>query len=518
MTVVPHYPREATTPYYRSTLDTAFVRINDLDDEAKDAYLRNKGRLAKLHKVNKNLLDRYRDSYRVQTLDIAIPPHLTNLQVAAGMQSTGIDVINEKLRWDTYVSDGGDLLGLDELAIQSRIILEMMRAQQEALICGVGFVSVGAGDPRNFEPDVLVNAESPIDATVTFDRKQRRVTDGYARHVNEAGVVDMETLYLLDRNIFIQRNDKGELVVVDVDQHNANHCFLRPLVNRGRASRLMGSTDLTPAAQYYADAEVRTLLAMEINREFYTTPQRWLMGADMSMFKDENGNPVSTWQAVAGLMLAAPAPMMEDPDTGEMVYGAAPKVGQFQAAPPQPYIDQGRDYRLKFATEVGFPPTYMGYIAGENPASADAIKALAQRLTDLTLNRQDGFNYDQQDISLSMLIVRDGRAAITEALLKELRRITPNWTDPRPDTQAADTDMVTKWVASQMVQPTSRVARRRAGMTEQEIGQLEQEDRIARARARAAERAAIAAGQQPGTVPAPGDTPPTPTPQPPASV
>jgi hypothetical protein len=479
MTVM-RLPLEPTHPYYVSSAESAYIAIDRLDDAAKSAYLECKDQLARLHNRNTELMARYEDSHYVQTLDIAIPPHLTNLKVAAGLQADGIDVLTEKLRWRTYISDGGDLLGLDELAVQSRVRLEMSRAQQEALITGVGFVSVGAGDTFNYEPEVLVTAESPLDATVIYDRKQGRVTSGYARHVNRHGVIDAETLYLLDRNIYIQRNDKGELVVVDIDEHNANHVFLRPLVNRGRGSKVLGSTDLRPTARYYADAAVRTLLGMEINREFYTTPQRWLMGADMSMFKDKNGKQVSTWQAVAGLMLAAPAPVMEDPETGDKVYGQPPKVGQFTAAPPTPYIEQMREYKLNFAAHMGFPASYLGYMAGENPASADAIKALAQRLT--------------------------------HTVLHELRRIRPDWDDPRPDTTAADTDQVTKMVGIGMLQPDSRVAMRRAGMSPEEMALVEQENRAARARARAAERAAALATR---ATPAPagaGDTPPSPAP------
>jgi hypothetical protein len=232
----------------------------------------------------------------------------------------------------------------------------------------------------------------------------------------------------------------------------------------------------------------------------------------MSMFKDKNGKQVSTWQAVAGLMLAAPAPVMEDPETGDKVYGQPPKVGQFTAAPPTPYIEQMREYKLNFAAHMGFPASYLGYMAGENPASADAIKALAQRLTDTTVSRQDGFTYDQQDIGLAMLIVRDGARSITDTVLHELRRIRPDWDDPRPDTTAADTDQVTKMVGIGMLQPDSRVAMRRAGMSPEEMALVEQENRAARARARAAERAAALATR---ATPAPagaGDTPPSPAP------
>jgi hypothetical protein len=446
----------------------ALLAGHRLTEDERGPYLQLRKQLNRFAKINKDREAAYEGSQKVRHLDIAVPPNLKDVGVVAGWAGTAIDVIEERLNWDGFTSSG-DLMGLDELYRANELDVEAPLAQLDTLIAGTAFVTVGKGDAG--EPDILVTAESPSDCTTLWDYRRRMDTAGLSRTVGATGRVEMETLYLPGKTISLQRTDDGRMVVVDRDQTNRDRIPVARLINRARTSRKGGRSELTGAVRYLTDAAVRTLLGMEVNREFYTTPQRWLMGADMSVFTDEDGNQVSAWEAVAGHMLSMPRPF--DPETE--TYGELPQVGQFTAAPPEPYIAQVRAYSMLLAAEVGIPASYLGY-ATDNPASADAIRAGETRLIQRSLRRQRGFTQGWRQVAYNALLWRDGKVD-----LDKLSKVQPNWDNPATPTPQAAADEATKLITSGVLLPDSDITYQRVGLTALEREQLTTEKRRARA-------------------------------------
>lgn len=399
-----------------------------------------------------------------------MPPNLKDIGVVAGWAGTAIDVIEERLNWDGFTSSS-DLMGLDEMYLANELDVEAPMAQLDALIAGTSFVTVGTGDTDAGEPEILITAESPSDCTTIWDYRRRMDTSGLSRTLGPTGRVEMETLYLPGMTVSLERGDDGRMRVVDRDETGRDRIPVSRLINRARTSRKGGRSEMTGAVRYLTDAAVRTLLGMEVNREFYTTPQRWLMGADMSVFTDEDGNQVSAWEAVAGHMLSMPRPFDEESQT----YGELPEVGQFTAQPPTPYIEQVRAYSMLLAAEVGIPASYLGY-ATDNPASADAIRAGETRLIQRSLRRQRGFTRGWRNVAYNALLWRDGKVD-----LDKLSRIQPNWDNPATPTPQAAADEATKLISSGVLLPDSDITYGRVGLTAIEREKIKSEKRRARA-------------------------------------
>lgn len=471
------------------TIDSApgLLSLGDLSDDDKITYARLRKQLRDVQRVNRDRIALFEGSNKVRHLDIAVPPGpLQDLKVIAGWAGIAIEVLLENLGWDGWTSPG-DLMGLDDVYRENYLDDELDNAIADALVCGTAFVTVGTGDPANAEPEILVTAESPLDCTMLWDDRSRRGTSALSRTLNAHGMVEMETFYLLNETITLERGDNGRMVITDRDQHDLNRLPVSRLVNRGRTSRRWGRSELTPAVRYFNDAAVRTLLGMEINREFYTTPQRWIMGADMSMFEDEDGELVSAWQTIAGHMLAAPAPIEEDEETGEKTFGKAPTVGQFKPAVPGPYIDQVRHYSMMFAGEVGFPANYLGY-ATDNPASADAIRAGKERLTSRSKKRMSGFTRGLRDVAYNTLLWRDGKVD-----MDAFSKVMPDWNNPGAQTPGAAADEAVKLIGAEVLTSDSDVTYKRVGLSKQEIEQVRADKRRQRVTARAARRTEAAA-------------------------
>jgi hypothetical protein len=234
---------------------------------------------------------------------------------------------------------------------------------------------------------------------------------------------------------------------------------------------------MTKAIRYYSDAASRTLLGLEVNREFYNAPQRIGLNVSDDMFEDEAGNKISPWTSIQGRVWNIPAPEDDKP---------APDVKQFSPASPAPYIDQIQGYALRVASEAGIPATYFG-VHTDNPASADAIRAAESRLVKRAERRQASFGRAWLEVGRLSLLVRDG-----DVPPEYDTSVSTKWRDAATPTRAAAADEATKLIASGVLPSDSSVTYDRVGLSPAEQRQVSADKR------RSAGRAVIAAlPQQP---------------------
>lgn len=301
-----------------------FLRTLALDDDEERLVGQMRAQIRKFAAKNAIKNDFYEGKQKTRQLDIAVPPGLQDLAVSMGWPGTAVDVLEERLDFLGWTSVQ-DLMGLDDVFRENSLGVEAGRGHLDALITGTDFVTVGRGDTNYGEPDVLVTVESASSATTLRNYRARRSEAGLSQTRNEFGAVEMETLYLPNSTIGFARNERTKkLEVISRDDHNAGRVFMARLVNRDRASDLDGRSEITRPVMYYTDAAIRTMLGMEINREFYTAPSRYALGADPEQFgvnedSTESEKRQAGWKAAMGRFNVIPR--TED--------GLAPTVGSF---------------------------------------------------------------------------------------------------------------------------------------------------------------------------------------------
>src|SRR5699024_7045600 len=117
---------------------------------------------------------------------------------------------------------------------------------------------------------------------------------------------------------------------------------------------------------------------------------RAILGADESMFTDEDGKPVPKWTAAISRYLAAP--LMED-DNGSF---HMPQVQQFAQMTMQPHMDMVRSDAALFAGETSIPVSALGVIH-DNPASDAAMHTAYMDLNKAAERAHDSFGYGWVD-------------------------------------------------------------------------------------------------------------------------
>ena len=245
----------------------------------------------------------YEGSGRLQQLGVAIPPELARIRTVTDWPSIAVDALEERLDWLGW--SGGDDLGLGEVYTESQLASEAGMAHLDALIFGTGFVAV----TRDADGPPMVVAQSPKNTTCLVADDGRTVQAGLIEQCRADGGFDAE-LFTPQFVVSAVSSDGASWRETDRFHHGLGKVPLVPIRNRRRASRRDGRSEITSAMRFYTDEAARTLLGMGVNREFYSYPQRWAMGADPSEFQNDDGTMRPGWETVIGscLLYTSPSP------------------------------------------------------------------------------------------------------------------------------------------------------------------------------------------------------------------
>lgn len=436
----------------------AFLTLSTISSDEQAMIQAAIARLARYRLVNDEAESFYEGSFTVQQFGISIPPSMLGVSTPTGWAGTVVDRMEERLDWLGWLADGDDL-GLSEVYDDNGLDVDGGLAHLDSLIFGVSFVSVGSGFEG--EPDVMVSAHSPKSMTGTWDARSRRLSS--AVFVERAGSEFHVTTYQPDETARYVLRD-GRWDVADRDRHRMGRVPVVMMPNRTRASRDGGRSEITRDIRYYCQAAARTLLGMEVSREFYNSPKIAALNVDESMFKDESGAKISQWTAIMGRVWSAPPNAPGDPE---------PKIQQIPAASPAPYLDQIRGYATNVAAAAGIPVSQFGF-ATENPPSADAIRAAEAPLVKRTERRQATLGRAWLEVGRLALMVRDG-----EIPDDFNRRFSAKWRDAATPTRAASADEAAKLIGAGVLPSDSTVTYDRIGLSPAEQRTLTVERRKA---------------------------------------
>jgi hypothetical protein len=400
--------------------------------------------------ANRDAAAYYEGRQVTQQFGISIPPSMQTLRTVAGWSGTAVDVLEERLDWLGWSSEADDF-GLSTIYSDNSLDIDSGMAHLDSLIFGTSFVSVGTG--ADGEPSPLITPHSPESMTALWDRRTRRLAAALA----VASEPDEITLYLpMETTTFGRSSRNGAWTAIDRDLHRLDRVLVAQMPNRIRGSRENGRSEITRAVRYYNDAAVRTLLGLEVSREFYNAPQRVGLNIAESAFTDATGAAVSQWTSIQGRVWMIP------PNDDGL---PSPDVKQFPAASPAPYLDQIRGYAQLLAAEAGIPGSYLGF-STDNPASADAIRAGEARLVKRAERRQGVFGRAWLEVARLALLVRDGNVPAS------FGTVSNRWRDAATPTRAAAADEATKLIGSGVLPADSQVTYDRVGLTPAEQRQL----------------------------------------------
>lgn len=468
-----------------------------LEDQALMAALENK--VNSYAMINKLLKAYYEGNRYLTKIGFSVPPKMKDFQNVIGWPAIIVDVIEERLKWKGWF-DLGELdkpepqeIDLDEdpeaaldqgfgddgpseiqqfyddVYLENNLESEAPMVHLDSLTFGCGFVAVGTRDPEDLEKTPLITTESTELTTGIYDPRKRRLTSGIIFRTDDDGNIMRAALIKPDENVYLKRAGVGGRWYIEhKDQHKLGRVTLVPFINRPMGSRRAGRSEITRPIRGYTDIGIRTLLGMETNREFFSAPQRYVLGATEEDFTDEAGNRIPGWQSIIGRLWGV----------GRNEDGELPEVGQWDPSPARPYLEQIQGLAQLVAADGAVPQTYLGFMS-DNPASADSIRALESRLIKRSERRISSFGGSWREVGILAWMMRQ-----KELSLGKVPSLDTDWGNPATPTMQADADWAIKLIGVQVLSPNSTVARNRLGFSKSEQKIIERENRIQEAKAR----------------------------------
>lgn len=406
---------------------------------------------------------------------ISIPPQMRNVETTLGWISKGVNSLTDRSVFEGFVSASGedDPFGLSGIMADNDFEVEFPQAVVSSAIHACSFLTVSQGDVQSGEPEILVLARAAEDSAALWDRRRRAIR-GFLSVIDMDDTKQPSQMVMYTPEKVVTLTKRQSSWAVDIVRNPIGTVSVAPLVYKPELKRPFGHSRISRAAMSITDSALRTVLRSEVSSEFYSAPEYWLFGADVSAFQNAD-----KWSAVMGRIKA-----LEYEDTDPK-----PELHRFSGASPQPHTEQLRMWATLFAGEMGLSVSSLG-VVHDNPSSADAIYAAKE---DLIIDcRQANTVWGRGAVRAMQLAVRlrDGLDSVPE----EMRTLHANYTDPAIVSPSAAADAFSKRAAAIEGFANSEVGLETAGLTREQIIRFQAEQRRNQAGSRLTELVAAARG------------------------
>lgn len=279
--------------------------------------------------------------------NIIIPKEFKCFNEVLGWCGKAVDQLADRLVFREFANDNFDL---NEIYRQNNADILFDSAILSALIAACCFIYISP-DETGFPRLQVIDGGN---ATGIIDPITNMLVEGYAVLArDDHDTPTLEAYFTAGETWYYPKGAKTYRI-----KNPAPYPLLVPILHRPDAVRPFGHSRITRACMNLMQGALRTLKRSEISAEFYSFPQKYVLGTD------PDAEPMDRWRATISTMLQ----FTKDEE------GDSPKVGQFSQVSMSPFTEQLRTFAALFAGETGLTLDDLGFVT-DNPSSAEAIKA-----------------------------------------------------------------------------------------------------------------------------------------------
>lgn len=311
-------------------------------------YLRSK--LGRKYTRCKRRYDFYEMKQKKKQITALIPPEFRSIALSLGWCSKAVDSMADRLQYDGFDNDD---FRIGEIYTLNNDDVLMDNAILSALITSCSFLHIDRADGYP-----AIECIDGRNATGIIDPTTNMLAEGYAVLESDEYGNAVREAYFLPYETQVYENGK----LADVLEHDAPYPLLVPVINRPDAKRPFGHSRISRACMAIVESTMRTMLRSEVGAEFYSIPQKYVVG--LSQDADFN-NKAASFSSFLNFT--------KDED------GDVPQLGQFSQQSMTPHMEHMRMLASMFAGETGLTLDDLGFTSG-NPASFDAIRASHEQL------------------------------------------------------------------------------------------------------------------------------------------
>lgn len=342
-------------------------------------YLR--GKLNK-HALRVNLrYKHYDEKYQARDVGIVIPKEIKDkYRAVMGWSTKSVDALADRLVFKGF---DNDIFNVEEIFNLNNPDIFFDSAILSALIGSCCFIYISKSETGEARLQII----EASNATGIIDPITGLLTKGYAVLSRDDLGNPIEEAYFLDNKTEFHKDGKCEAETANP----TGVPLLVPIMYRPDAVRPFGRSRISRAVMYYQAYAKRTLERADISAEFYSFPQKYLIGTS------QDAEPMDKFKATIASILE----ITKDED------GDVPKLGQFQQQSMAPFTEQLKTLASAFAGETGLTLDDLGF-ATDNPSSAEAIKASHETLRTTARKAQRCFGSGFLNVGYVARCLEDG--------------------------------------------------------------------------------------------------------------
>lgn len=395
---------------------------------------------APLHYLHPDLLREVEDRIQVVALgwpSLAVDPLEERLDVL-GFRYPETGTPDPDATPEDLVSAAGDE-NLQRVWQENDLDEESQLGHVDALVMRRAYATIGVQDDGSTDVP-LVTVESPLEMFALIDPRTRQVRAALRRWREDYDLLkavepaEYATLYLPNLTAWFDHGPSG-WQETGRDVHNVGEPLVAALTNRNRLADRYGRSELTPALLALSHAANKVATDMMVAAEFHMVPLRALFGVGPDDFKDTAGTRLSGLQIIMSRLLTVPPAAGAEPVTAH----------EFSASSLTNFHDTIAQLGRLASGLIGVDPSVMGFAAGDNPASADALRAREVRLIRRAERKQVAFGGGWERAMRLVRRIQEGDAD------PAARRLETIWQDAATPTRAQAADAAAKLVAASLI-------------------------------------------------------------------
>lgn len=374
---------------------------------------------------NKLKMRYYNGKNVLKDFGISIPPSLLNVETVVGWPQKAVDAMAVRSRFDGYTATDYQVQQmLNRMVANTNLRMKYRQAAQSTLIHSCCFATVLMGSD-GFPRIDLHSAET---AAARWNDAEGRIAYGFTINLFKDGAPYDITMFVDDAAIHLWNSELGSWDW-EVYPYKMGRPMMVSLAYRPTFLKPFGQSRITRAVMSITDSAVREALRTEISAEFFTSPQKYLLGADSEAFAN-----TTKWEAYIGNIFAV----------GRDEDGNLPEYGQLSQGTMQPHTEYMRALAARFSGETNVPISTLGVIH-DNPASAEAIYAANEPL----IIEVEDFNDSAREMlkNVAQMAMAGYLNVPFDDVPDEYKDFTANFRNPAMPSVVSQTDAMTKLAA-----------------------------------------------------------------------
>lgn len=335
----------------------------------------------------------YEADHDTRDFGISTPRKMIHHRPGIGWASRAVNTVSDRVVFDGFARD---TFGMNNYFTQVNANSVISQGKHDTAIAGCAFIAIADNeedDPNH--PKVLVpyTAEeatgeiNPVTGLLRHGLAVTRWADPQPKKARSVRWAPADYIVYAPRYTAIFENRE----LVEIVDNPTGRCLLIPMTHRATARQPLGKSRLTKTARRIIQEVGRQKRREEIAEEFYSWPQRFMLGVAEKAKKDPklDSDIGKVWV------------VNKDED------GDAPTVGQLSQMSIDGFEKAKKDKARDFCAETALTLRNLGYETG-NPSSSESLAAMSDDLLLEATNWQDELAVQIKNIAITLRMAIDG--------------------------------------------------------------------------------------------------------------